>query len=646
MASLVSIGDALLLAQIAWKLGRAFTKGRKSSISEFREVENQLFALGAALSALHDSGLAQNGDYSNALNTMLENCRATLMHLQSKVDEYCKLGDTRNDTEAPAYKRWSSKLQKEWKTIKWTTEGGDLANLRSQLMVHINTLNLIMSITSNLQISKTHDQLAEMMAMMNVLVQENRRGTMVNRTSHASFEPLTQETIHQLTFHLYVHSASENTLICDHASIHPDWALKTSRATNRPSQVARDRRPFVCRCQSEGTGTTTPHQYRLDAFTLSEFTFAIRQAGQELSWLLYKMSDMHSSMQTSLIIKSLDPTRLRDFEDRFIQALSVDRATKMLTRDLHTDLAYTSIDANGNNEVHILGLIADVSDCSKLIEMVTFTANSTGKTYSRKDVETANLYHYRKADFRILKASEGNRSFSPQEFAEIVICYPDTARQFVDADISKTTLRLAHNTDIRHNEGDKTVAFPKINCTESDFLSAIESNMEIHFKTSQGAFKFYERCLHMRKELFILSLKYPGPYETIVLKLQAGAVQTEHISIAESDITIVQDSRTGIFRLFVVSHDGRTVLSQRLPWDFMGFENGSLNFRAPTWLIHINERGKLKQKRYKKGFEHFVLSDFYTQEIFREWAQSQLPESPNMARGIYGGAARPVNLLA
>jgi hypothetical protein len=76
--------------------------------------------------------------------------------------------------------------------------------------------------------------------------------------------------------------------------------------------------------------------------------------------------------------------------------------------------------------------------------MVTFTANSTGKTYSRKDVETANLYHYRKADFRILKASEGNRSFSPQEFAEIVICYPDTARQFVDADISKTTLRCMH----------------------------------------------------------------------------------------------------------------------------------------------------------------------------------------------------------
>lgn len=40
-------------------------------------------------------------------------------------------------------------------------------------------------------------------------------------------------------------------------------------------------------------------------------------------------------------------------------------------------------------------------------------------------------------------------------------------------------------------------------------------------------------------------------------------MQTEDISIAESEITIVQDSRTGAFRLVVVSHDGRTVLSQR-----------------------------------------------------------------------------------
>jgi hypothetical protein len=148
MASPVSIGDAITLAKIAWKLGEAFTKGRKSAISEFREVESQLYALSAALSALHNSGLAQNGDYSNALGSMLENCRATLSHLEDIVDKYGRLGETRDDTGAPMFKRWSSKLQKDWKAIKWTTEGGDLATMRSQLMVHINSLNLIMGVTS------------------------------------------------------------------------------------------------------------------------------------------------------------------------------------------------------------------------------------------------------------------------------------------------------------------------------------------------------------------------------------------------------------------------------------------------------------------------------------------------------------------
>lgn len=148
MTSPVSIGDALLLAKIAWRLGKAFTKGRKSSISEFREVESQLYALSTALSALHNSGLTQNGDDSNALSSMLENCRGTLSHLQAIVDQYGSLGETRDDTGVPVFKRWSSRLQRDWRAIKWTTEGGDLAKMRSELMVHINSLNLFMSVTS------------------------------------------------------------------------------------------------------------------------------------------------------------------------------------------------------------------------------------------------------------------------------------------------------------------------------------------------------------------------------------------------------------------------------------------------------------------------------------------------------------------
>lgn len=47
-----------------------------------------------------------------------------------------------------------------------------------------------------------------------------------------------------------------------------------------------------------------------------------------------------------------------DFEDLFIEALSVEKAIQMLRRNLHTDLAYASTNANGEDEAHMLDLIS------------------------------------------------------------------------------------------------------------------------------------------------------------------------------------------------------------------------------------------------------------------------------------------------
>jgi hypothetical protein len=74
--------------------------------------------------------------------------------------------------------------------------------------------------------------------------------------------------------------------------------------------------------------------------------------------------------------------------------------------------------------------------------MITFTANS--KTYTRKDVETVDLLHYKKAEFSILQAPEGARSLVPNEDAEIVLRYSNTGGEIEDADISKMTLSCMH----------------------------------------------------------------------------------------------------------------------------------------------------------------------------------------------------------
>jgi hypothetical protein len=164
MTSPVSIGDAYLLGSLALKLGRAFTKGQRSAPAEFREVENLLYSLSAALCALKDSSavdksLWPNGSSrlsklftrtrpnpnENVLQSMLQNCDETLKHLETIVEKYGCLGDTRDPTASPI-RRWSRDLRRNWKKVEWTTEGGDLETLRSQLTVHTNSLNLILGV--------------------------------------------------------------------------------------------------------------------------------------------------------------------------------------------------------------------------------------------------------------------------------------------------------------------------------------------------------------------------------------------------------------------------------------------------------------------------------------------------------------------
>jgi hypothetical protein len=141
----VSIGDILLLSNIAFQLGRAFTSGRKSAPSEFQEVQNQLYSLGAALDALKDlpsSSPQAQGDPADGVSAIIQNCRGTLQHLESLVDKYLVI----QDSPQTGPRRWRSEMVKNWRKIQWTTEGGTLNHLRHNLGVHIASLNLAVQV--------------------------------------------------------------------------------------------------------------------------------------------------------------------------------------------------------------------------------------------------------------------------------------------------------------------------------------------------------------------------------------------------------------------------------------------------------------------------------------------------------------------
>jgi hypothetical protein len=88
----------------------------------------------------------------------------------------------------------------------------------------------------------------------------------------------------------------------------------------------------------------------------------------------------------------------------------------------------------------------------------------------------------------------------------------------------------------------------------------------------------------MLKELYIMGLQYPRKNERVVLKLysnplgrsvgeciadlemfldrQADQVQSEDIHISDADISIVQNTITGRYRLIIISRNGCSILSQ------------------------------------------------------------------------------------
>ena len=155
MASPVSFGDIVAMAKIAKAVTQAFTRGRKSAPAEFREVENQLLSLSAALSALKDAleGSAQPPSLAGAthegggqtVSGMLESCSDTLKHLEKIVEKYSVIAEQR-EPNTSRMQRWSQELIKNYKKIAWTTEAGSLATLRSQLMIHTNSLDLVLGI--------------------------------------------------------------------------------------------------------------------------------------------------------------------------------------------------------------------------------------------------------------------------------------------------------------------------------------------------------------------------------------------------------------------------------------------------------------------------------------------------------------------
>jgi hypothetical protein len=144
-------GDILTLSQIAWKTGRAFAAGRTGAPAEFAEVEAEISSLAKKLKGLaetlhaNDRDALQNleRDVQMGINTILHSCQRTVHDLDSLVDQYQVIKKHRTVGGFAIERTWSDLVLTEYKTTIWTTEGGDIEDLKSMLRMHASSISLL-----------------------------------------------------------------------------------------------------------------------------------------------------------------------------------------------------------------------------------------------------------------------------------------------------------------------------------------------------------------------------------------------------------------------------------------------------------------------------------------------------------------------
>ncbi|KAL1619909.1 hypothetical protein SLS56_009926 [Neofusicoccum ribis] len=173
MAGILNIGDVLMLSQLAWKIGRAFTAGRKGAPAEFVSVEAEVSGLAKALKLLAETlfaeniyeengdagggGRGKNGDGMGGIlgqasaetrggvEVILISCQRTLKDLESLVEQYQVIRKHRTSGGFSIERSWSDLVLSSYKKMLWTTEGGNIQELRNMLHMHTSTISLTMS---------------------------------------------------------------------------------------------------------------------------------------------------------------------------------------------------------------------------------------------------------------------------------------------------------------------------------------------------------------------------------------------------------------------------------------------------------------------------------------------------------------------
>lgn len=166
MASPVTVGDALLLSKLAYKLARGLNSDRNGVPQVFKEVKSQLEAVGNALnlcwlryerstpSSLEPARNIDALESEPTIKVMIANCKTCLKRLEVLVEKYDIL-DQKPGSSITSSFSLGAKLKRsttgQYKRIKFLVKDAELKAIRNDLGIHLASINLAISGTPRYQ---------------------------------------------------------------------------------------------------------------------------------------------------------------------------------------------------------------------------------------------------------------------------------------------------------------------------------------------------------------------------------------------------------------------------------------------------------------------------------------------------------------
>ncbi|KAK2767455.1 hypothetical protein FQN54_003611 [Arachnomyces sp. PD_36] len=158
-----SVGDIILVSQIAYKLYTSVSKGRHAASKDLKELEDVLFSLRCALDHLgkvaeeilpqaaqnpHDAGALEMRE---KLNFMINSCADTLGELEKVTQMYregvlLSPGNGKSVAERGIRERTVDRFKVNWLKIRWDRERSSLSEYREKLQSHTDAINMILSV--------------------------------------------------------------------------------------------------------------------------------------------------------------------------------------------------------------------------------------------------------------------------------------------------------------------------------------------------------------------------------------------------------------------------------------------------------------------------------------------------------------------